>query len=645
MMFKYSRDWLLSLQFWWKTSAQQSVQFFRHVGSVNTVKPLSSTLWNDLKQAGILRKTRGRRGGKFVSRNYFSWAISSLFPRRRSEFIELKRTFSRTSLDIQNLHLRSGSLDSSLFRNTTNLIRIPITSSPSKPKIIPKCLVMNARSLAKPDALPALHCELKTQKADICCVSETWLNQSIPSHLICPEGFSILRKDRTGRQGGGVAIFCRGDWKLERLDGKFSNDFECLWAKISTSNSVFHIAVVYHPPEPQYNADNLIDFLANTCNDILVSDPNSKLIICGDLNQLRYKDLLLQNSLFQMVRSPTRQDKILDVFITNVAHLWGKIAVVKCLIRSDHLMVIASPRVPAKSLRKTTCFRDAREQNKIKMSRGLQEMDWSDVFFSEKVDDKVQLVQDKLVCLYDSCFPTISVRVSSRDPPFVSPLVKHLLNERRKLLRRDGSSMAIQTLIEKINALIRRNQLFAVKNDISEKDKGSKSWWGIVNSITGRKSTHVSISSIVSPDKINDYFCSINTDPNYIDPEILSIPDGTRIPEVTSLTVCNFLLNLKRTTAGPDQLPFWLWRDFAFDLAPIISHVFNCSLRCQTVPSLWKMADIMPLPKETPFKTCTQLRPISLTNIIMRLFERVVFRCELSNVINNSIGSDQFAYR
>ena len=29
----------------------------------------------------------------------------------------------------------------------------------------------------------------------------------------------------------------------------------------------------------------------------------------------------------------------------------------------------------------------------------------------------------------------------------------------------------------------------------------------------------------------------------------------------------------------------------------------------------------------------------------MRLFERVVFRCELSNVINNSVGSDQFAYR
>jgi hypothetical protein len=57
------------------------------------------------------------------------------------------------------------------------------------------------------------------------------------------------------------------------------------------------------------------------------------------------------------------------------------------------------------------------------------------------------------------------------------------------------------------------------------------------------------------------------------------------------------------------------------------------------------MADITPLPKETPFKTCNQYRPILLTNIIMRLFERVVFKSELSNNVNNFIGSDQFAYR
>ena len=55
---------------------------------------------------------------------------------------------------------------------------------------------------------------------------------------------------------------------------------------------------------------------------------------------------------------------------------------------------------------------------------------------------------------------------------------------------------------------------------------------------------------IIGPYEINYYFWPINTEP-----EILSIPDGTRIPKVSSLIVSNYLFNLKRTAAGPDQ-PF-----------------------------------------------------------------------------------------
>ena len=51
------------------------------------------------------------------------------------------------------------------------------------------------------------------------------------------------------------------------------------------------------------------------------------------------------------------------------------------------------------------------------------------------------------------------------------------------------------------------------------------------------------------------------------------------------------------------------------------------------------MADIRPLPKESPF------RPISLTAVIMRLFERLVYRFELSSICNDYINLDQFAYR
>ena len=51
-----------------------------------------------------------------------------------------------------------------------------------------------------------------------------------------------------------------------------------------------------------------------------------------------------------------------------------------------------------------------------------------------------------------------------------------------------------------------------------------------------------------------------------------------------------------------------------------------------------------PLPKESPLTECNQLRPISLTNIIMRLFERVVYKQEIASAFKSVIGRDQFAY-
>ena len=126
---------------------------------------------------------------------------------------------------------------------------------------------------------------------------------------------------------------------------------------------------------------------------------------------------------------------------------------------------------------------------------------------------------------------------------------------------------------------------------------------------------------------------------------MLNIPEGTRVPSFTVHEVTQALINIKRTTSGPDDLPYWLFRDFGYHLAPVITDVFNASLLQHTVPLLWKEANIRPAPKELPFTSCNQLRPIYLTNIIMRLFERLVYRKELSTVCANHIDLDQFAYR
>ena len=67
--------------------------------------------------------------------------------------------------------------------------------------------------------------------------------------------------------------------------------------------------------------------------------------------------------------------------------------------------------------------------------------------------------------------------------------------------------------------------------------------------MTGRVGNILPISSITDPDVINTYFQSINTDPEYIAPQLQSIPKDTRIPSLSTDMGCNFLRKLKRTTS------------------------------------------------------------------------------------------------
>ena len=109
-----------------------------------------------------------------------------------------------------------------------NLIKVKITGrAVSKPRQIPECLVLNARLLVKPDAYSALHVELNSNSTDLCFISETWLHSAIPNSLICPPGYNVVRKDWKNTRGGGVAILCRNDWKMENILN-VENMFECI---------------------------------------------------------------------------------------------------------------------------------------------------------------------------------------------------------------------------------------------------------------------------------------------------------------------------------------------------------------------------------------------------------------------------------
>ena len=148
------------------------------------------------------------------------------------------------------------------------------------------------------------------------------------------------------------------------------------------------------------------------------------------------------------------------------------------------------------------------------------------------------------------CFPLIKVRTSSRDPPFMSPFVTHLLKKRKRAIQKDDCECHVR-LQELIKKLIRENQLNAVKQKNKSQRTGSRQWWSTVDSITGRKNRNASLSTVFDPCEINAHFQSINSDPNNVAPKPLKIPNGTRIPSLSIYTVLHQLQTLKRTSIYP----------------------------------------------------------------------------------------------
>jgi len=86
---------------------------------------------------------------------------------------------------------------------------------------------------------------------------------------------------------------------------------------------------------------------------------------------------------------------------------------------------------------------------------------------------------------------------------------------------------------------------------------------------------------------------------------------------------------------GPDGIPNWCLRDFAFALSEPICHIFNASISQGIVPSLWKSANVVPIPKSRPPKSIQDdLRPISLTPTLSKVLESLVGRWILPKVID-----------
>lgn len=127
-------------------------------------------------------------------------------------------------------------------------------------------------------------------------------------------------------------------------------------------------------------------------------------------------------------------------------------------------------------------------------------------------------------------------------------------------------------------------------------------------------------------EELNDYFGELCTDNTYMEPEPLKIENDHMIPEITVSQAWNSLQQRRKTATGPDDIQYTVWKDHGALLAPVITMVWNLSLKTHTWRSAWKKSNIIPLSKVVLLKEKTDYRGINVTSVIARAFEEIVLK-------------------
>ncbi|KAL0147893.1 hypothetical protein M9458_056814 [Cirrhinus mrigala] len=153
-------------------------------------------------------------------------------------------------------------------------------------------------------------------------------------------------------------------------------------------------------------------------------------------------------------------------------------------------------------------------------------------------------------------------------------------------------------------------------------------------------------------DDLNEFYCRFEKQKTGLTPSQPSTPCPSIPPTVSqpALKICEgdvckvFRKQKIRKAKGPDGVSPACLKACAVQLSFIFTLIFNRSLELCIVPSCFKCSTIIPVPKKPKTTGLNDYRPVALTSVVMKSFERLVL-AYLKDITGPLLDPLQFAYR
>ena len=322
---------------------------------------------------------------------------------------------------------------------------------------------------------------MKELELDLALVSETWLRNDCTSKTMFEDledrdKISVIRKDREAeRAAGGVAIFANSE-KIELSKCQLPKSRFQVVAAIGRRRGQRRkmlVICIYIPP--WYKADESKECLEHLEGLIAMLTKRYRdpyILVGGDFNERRIGTAIRGSKNIKVVNTPpTRGNKTLDIIACSFTDCLFRAGVTDPIFNSegtetDHKTVYASfdlPRVPQYSVQKYSYQRET-EAGKKKFGELLAETDFSTMFSSTDVDEKVEIFQDKMTALMASAFPVITNTRKSSEPPWMSMKIRNEIRIRRAVFRKFGRNEHWHKLKDRTDKMIKDRRSVFEKN-------------------------------------------------------------------------------------------------------------------------------------------------------------------------------------
>ncbi len=239
---------------------------------------------------------------------------------------------------------------------------------------------------------------------------------------------------------------------------------------------------------------------------------------------------------------------------------------------------------------------------------------------------------------------TITVRANQK--PWLTGEVYRLLKARNAAFRA-GDEVGLRTARANLSRGIReakRQYSRRIAHRFSDSRDTWSLWQGIQTITYFKPPPQTCDSTIPLLNELNAFFARFEAQ-NRTTAQKAPPPPGDQVMTLSPDSVRRSLSRINaRKAPGPDNIPGRVLRDCAVELTDVFTDIFNISLSQAVVPTCFKATTIIPVPKKSSPSCFNDYRPVALTPIIMKCFERLVMH-HIKSVFPPSLDPFQFAYR